>query len=276
MRENYPTALAAVLRYEGGYSNHPADPGGATMKGVTQATYDAWRSKHGLSHQSVRSISQDEIEQIYRRDYWDRIHGDTLPSGLDLCVFDFAVNSGPSRAIRALQKVLGVRVDGVIGPQTLAAANAHPKSCGELCDTRLSFMRGLKTWPVFGKGWGDRVADVKKKGLTLAAKAPVVVAKAVPHGEEKSIFDEIGDFIDWTKGQKDAPQAAPSHDDALHTYLVPAMIAFFGALAGADWNSVMDNPSASIVMVLTGALAAAYKAAAPWWAKALWKGPRAA
>jgi lysozyme family protein len=253
MRENYPTALAAVLRYEGGYSNHPADPGGATMKGVTQATYDAWRSKHGLSHQSVRSISQDEVEQIYRRDYWDRIHGDDLPSGLDLCVFDYAVNSGPSRAARALQKVLGVRVDGIIGPETLAAANAHPKSCGELCDARLAFMQRLKTWPVFGKGWGARVAGVKKTSLALAAKAPavpVVVGKAIPHEEEKSIFDGLSDFFDWTKGESPVAQAptqrtTPSPAGQIG-YIAAAIIAAIGALnqiSGAEWEAVISTPS---------------------------------
>ena len=253
MKENYKSALAAVLKFEGGYSNHPSDPGGPTMRGVTQATYDGWRKKHGLATQSVRNISDAEIEAIYRRDFWDVIHGDDLPSGLDGAVFDLAVNSGPSRAIKMLQRVLGVPVDGIIGPQTLAAANANPRACGELCDARLAFMQRLKTWPVFGKGWSARVAGVKKTSLALAAKAPtvpIVVGKAIPHEEEKSIFDGLSDFFDWTKGESPVAQApaqrtTPSPAGQIG-YIAAAIIAAIGALnqiSGAEWEAVISTPS---------------------------------
>ena len=277
MKENYKSALAAVLKFEGGYSNHPNDPGGPTMKGVTQRVYDAWRQKHGLATQSVRSISDDEIEAIYRRDYWDRIHGDDLPSGLDGAVFDYAVNSGPSRAIKDLQRTLGVPADGIIGPQTLAAANANPKACGEYCDRRLRFMQGLGIWATFGKGWGARVAGVKRTALALAAKAPVtvVVGKAVPHEEEKSIFDGISDFFDWTKHPEEVARQAPTspqYHGALNQYLVPAIVAFLGAMASADWNDALsDHPSVSVTMIAVGAAAAAWKAAAPWWVAWVWR-----
>ena len=280
MKENYKSALAAVLKYEGGYTNHPADPGGPTNKGVTQRVYDAWRKKHGLGAQSVRSISQEEVEAIYRRDYWDAVHGDDLPSGLDGAVFDYAVNSGPSRAIKALQRVLGVPADGIVGPQTINAAIANPKACGALCDERLGFMKRLKTWPVFGRGWGDRVSGVKRKALALAEKAPVVAGKAIIHEQEKSIFDGILDTIDWTRDSKENTQQAPppsQYHDALHTYLVPAIVAFLGALSSQDWNDALSsNPSVSITVIFIGAASAAYKAAAPWWAQMIWKGPKIA
>ena len=99
MRQNFRTSLTATLKYEGQYSRHPKDPGGATMRGVTQATYDAWRKRHGHMPQDVRKITTAELEAIYKRDYWDRCKCDDLPSGVDLAVFDCAVNSGPVRAI---------------------------------------------------------------------------------------------------------------------------------------------------------------------------------
>jgi len=112
MKSNYQTALAAVLKHEGGYANHPRDPGGATMKGVTQRVYDAFRRNKSLPTRLVRDIADDELQAIYRRQYWDATSCDDLPSGVDYAVFDFAVNSGVSRAATYLQTVLGVGVDG--------------------------------------------------------------------------------------------------------------------------------------------------------------------
>lgn len=161
MKENYAFCLKQVLKYEGGYSNHPSDPGGATMKGVTQATYDAWRVKRGLAVQSVRNISDEELQAIYRQEYWDKVRGDDLPAGVDLAVFDFAVNSGVSRASKYLQAIVGVPQDGVIGPQTLQATRAYVANA--VTSKRLSFMQSLKTWSVFGKGWGSRIADIRSQ-----------------------------------------------------------------------------------------------------------------
>jgi lysozyme family protein len=277
MKQNFPASLAATLRYEGGYSNHPSDPGGPTMKGVTQRVYDAWRKKHGLAPRGVRQLAQDELEAIYRRDYWDRCKCDDLPGGVDLAVFDFAVNSGPVRAIKYLQNVVGVGQDGIVGPRTIAAAEAMPDCAVKLCDARLAFMKRLGTWSVFGKGWGDRMADVRKKCAAMAKVKAPPTAKAAPYVEEKTVFDEIGDFIDWTRHPEEAARQVPTpsahRDDALHVYLVPAIIAFIGALASADWNTAFDNPQASILVILTGAVAAAYQAAAPWYLKMIWKGP---
>lgn len=161
MRENYDFCLKQVLKYEGGYSNHPADPGGATMKGVTQATYDAWRAKKGLPKRSVKLLADDELAAIYRQEYWDKVRGDDLPAGVDLAVFDFAVNSGVSRAAKYLQAIVGVTQDGVIGPATIAATKAHVANA--VTNKRLSFMQSLSTWPTFGKGWRARIDDIRKQ-----------------------------------------------------------------------------------------------------------------
>ena len=168
--DRYSQCIPLVLRHEGGYVNHPADPGGATMKGVTQKTYDGWRDKQGKPRQSVRSISDDEVQAIYRRDYWDAICGDDLPAGVDYAVFDFAVNSGINRASRYLQEVCRVPADGKIGPATLAAVKAMDVRdvVNRLCDARMAFLRRLDTFPTFGRGWTARVDEVRVKALGWA------------------------------------------------------------------------------------------------------------
>lgn len=166
----FTRSLPLILAHEGGYVNHPRDPGGATNKGVTQATYDGWRSRQKLANQSVRNITAAEVSAIYRRDYWDKVKGDELPEGVGYAVFDFAVNSGPSRAARFLQKIVGVAQDGMIGPATVAATNALPAATviDRLCDDRMAFLRSLDTFSTFGKGWARRVTDVRAKAKEWA------------------------------------------------------------------------------------------------------------
>lgn len=180
MRENYRSSLQAVLKYEGGYSNHPADPGGPTMKGVTQRVYDAWRKRQGLTPQSVKNISQSELEALYKRDYWDVIRGDDLPAGIDLATFDYAVNSGTNRAVKHLQATLSLMQTGIMNAEVISAANKNPKAWAALCDRRLAFLKSLGTWSTFGRGWGDRVADVRRKAAALAAtNAPEKIVPGV-------------------------------------------------------------------------------------------------
>ena len=165
MKENYAQALKQVLKYEGGYVDHPKDPGGPTNKGITQAVYDAWQKKNGLPTQSVRNISDAAVAAIYKQQYWDAISGDDLPSGVDFAVFDFAVNSGVSRAAKYLQAVVGVTQDGQIGPQTIQATKTYVAMA--VTNKRLSFMQSLAIWSTFGKGWSARIADVKNQIIAL-------------------------------------------------------------------------------------------------------------
>lgn len=169
MRANFDRALAAVLVHEGGYIDHPKDPGGKTNRGVTQTVYNDWRVGNGLPEKSVRDITDAEVMAIYKRNYWDRVKGDELPSGVDYCVFDFAVNSGVSRASRYLQEAAGVDVDGVIGPMTLATVGSKPPSSlvDAICDARLAFLKRLSTFDTFGKGWTRRVEDVRAKAKAM-------------------------------------------------------------------------------------------------------------
>lgn len=158
MKENFPTCLKTVLRYEGGKVDDPRDPGGRTAYGITQNTYNAWRYQQGLDRKDVWTITQDEVAAIYKKNYWDAVKGDDLPDGVDMAVFDFAVNSGVSRAAKYLQSIVGVTQDGQIGPKTILACKTYVAN--QLTDKRLGFLKGLPTWPTFGRGWANRVNDV--------------------------------------------------------------------------------------------------------------------
>jgi lysozyme family protein len=168
---SFTSSLAAVLAHEGGYVNHPADPGGATNCGVIQTVYDEYRLSRKLPPRSVRFIEASEVAEIYRQRYWNAIRGDDLPSGVDYCVFDFAVNSGVDRAARYLQRACEAPEDGKIGPVTVAAAkNQMPVSLIEkVCAARLNFLRQLKIFDTFGRGWTRRVEEVCAKAKAMAA-----------------------------------------------------------------------------------------------------------
>lgn len=174
----FSICLAAVLRHEGGYADHPADPGGATNMGITRKTLARWRRVSpwwALPKTAVRDLSRAEASRLYRAGYWTPCRAGELPAGVDLAVFDFAVNSGPGRAIRILQGLLGVKVDGLVGPVTLrAAAQADPRRLVvAICDRRLGFLRLLRTFPIFGRGWTRRVEDIRAAALSATPAGPV-------------------------------------------------------------------------------------------------------
>jgi lysozyme family protein len=174
--ENYAASLKHVLVHEGGYVNHPADPGGETNKGVTIAVYRGYRQRKGLTPQSVRYISDAELNEIYRLQYWNAIRGDTLPRGVDYVVFDGAVNSGPSQSVKWLQAALGCRVDGNMGEATIAAIEAvsdYTDLIADICARRMAFLRSLRTWGTFGTGWTRRVSGVKSVGIGMVQHVPV-------------------------------------------------------------------------------------------------------
>lgn len=171
MRDNLSIALKHVLQHEGGFSNHPKDPGGATNFGVTQRVYDAYRDRAGDPRRSVRAITAGEVQDIYKRQYWDAIRGDDLPSGLDYALFDYAVNSGPRRAAQDIQRELGLKqVDGIIGQVSLAGIEREDVYglIERLCARRMRFLRGLKHFKTFGNGWTRRVNDVQEIALKMA------------------------------------------------------------------------------------------------------------
>ena len=170
MKENFRKALEHTLKEEGGYVNHPRDPGGRTNLGVTQRVWEEWVG-HPVDEKTMRALTPKDVEPLYKRRYWDRVRGDDLPDGVDLIVFDTAVNSGPGRAIKFLQACVGVDVDGAFGPKTLAAVQRadDQKLIKDYADRRLSFLTDLPTWEVFGKGWSGRVARVQNIANEMTA-----------------------------------------------------------------------------------------------------------
>jgi len=169
MRSNFDLALLKLLVHEGGYVNHPADPGGMTNLGVTKRVWEEWRG-HAVDEMEMRMLTPEKVAPLYKAKYWDMVQADKLPHGVDFCVFDCAVNSGVKRASRLLQRAVGVDDDGVIGRATLAAVEALEPAeiIDRFCAERLSFLESLPTFATFGKGWSRRVASVKTESMNLA------------------------------------------------------------------------------------------------------------
>lgn len=169
---SYDEALTRLLAHEGGYSNHPSDPGGPTNFGITIYDYRTYVKPHATAA-DVRAMKVGEAKAIYRGKYWNAMRCDELAPGVDYCIFDYGVNSGIGRAAKVLQRLVGTGVDGKIGDATVAAARAAnaEKLINHICDERIAFLRRLGTWNVFGAGWGRRVREVRAAALALAEKA---------------------------------------------------------------------------------------------------------
>jgi len=203
VRESFPKGNAAVHIYERGYANHPRDPGGVTLDGVIQRVYDSYRSRKGRPRQALtRAMSGTaawiaERDEIFRAQYWAACRCDELPAGVDLVVFDCAVNSGPYQAALWLQRALRMNnVDGHIGEGTLMAALSHPDHDALIADVlrrRLGMLKKLKTWDVFGKGWSRRVASVKAIGQAWAmgSVGPAPVPVGALNGNAKGYAGDV-------------------------------------------------------------------------------------
>lgn len=154
---NFDVAFDTLLKHEGGYSDHAADPGGKTRFGITEAV-----AREVGYRGDMRELPLDLAKRIYRERYWNPIKAEQLPAAVRYAVFDAAVNSGPGQSVKWLQRALGVKDDGVIGPQTLAAANAANLDALKmrLLGQRLRFMAGLSNWPAFSRGWAIRIASL--------------------------------------------------------------------------------------------------------------------
>lgn len=165
---NFKRCLKQILTFEGGYVDHPRDPGGATNMGITIGTLSNWLGRRATK-QEVRDISPKTVASIYKRNYWNVVKGDHLPDGLDLVAFDGGVNSGPQRGAKWLQRGLGVAADGKVGSKTLtAAAQADGvKAIQRACAARMGFLRGLRTWGTFGRGWSRRVHETEALGVAM-------------------------------------------------------------------------------------------------------------
>ena len=168
MQDNYEHCLEMILHHEGGYVNHPKDPGGETNLGVTKRVYEEWGGDKDMTDLLV-----EDVAPIYQKNYWDRCKCDDLPSGLDLCVFDFAVNAGPSRSAKFLQRLIGTTVDGGIGPNTLKAVDNYVEEVGlesaieDYQSARQEYYESLGTFDTFGRGWTRRVEETTSSALEM-------------------------------------------------------------------------------------------------------------
>lgn len=196
--QNFFSSLQMTLAYEGGYSNHPLDPGAATNRGVTQVVYNEDRADRDLPTRDVRMITDAEVTRIYRTRYWERVLADDLAPGLDYAMFDFAVNSGVRVAVRKLQGIVATGIDGSMGPKTLTATKNYaityglPQLIDYLCRERMIFLRKLDTFGTFGHGWTTRVMGAKDgaqiddtgvidRAVKMANAAAVVMPQAVAY-----------------------------------------------------------------------------------------------
>ena len=171
MNANFDTCLKHLLMHEGGFVNHPSDPGGMTNLGVTAAVWQEWVG-HPVDEKQMKALTPTLVAPLYRKKYWDACHADDMVSGLDYAVFDVAVNSGVGRSVKLLQSCIGATPDGGYGSITAAllkkAQEEDPaRLISVYCSKRLEFLESLKTFPVFGKGWSRRVAEVKEAALAM-------------------------------------------------------------------------------------------------------------
>ena len=156
MKDNFDECLKMLLHHEGGYVNHPKDPGGETNLGVTKRVYEKWGGT-----KDMKDLTVEDVAPIYKKNYWNRCKCDDLESGVDWVVFDWAVNSGTGRSAKAIQKICGASQDGAIGPKTLALIKTQDTEyvIEEFGKIRQNFYESLKTFDTFGKGWTRRVTE---------------------------------------------------------------------------------------------------------------------
>jgi len=169
MQSNYDKCLETILHHEGGYVNHPKDPGGETNLGVTKRVYEEFGGK-----KDMKDLTVEDVAPIYKKGYWDKLKGDDLPGGLDLCIFDFGVNAGPGRAAKYLQTMIGTTPDGGIGPMTLQALANYVEEQGGVDEAikdyqkeRQKYYESLSTFSTFGKGWTRRVNETTETALKM-------------------------------------------------------------------------------------------------------------
>jgi lysozyme family protein len=171
MNSTFDYAVKLLLAHEGGFVNHPKDPGGMTNMGVTRA---AWQEHTGkiAAEADMRALTPEVVKPFYKARYWNAIRGDDLPHGVDYCLFDCAVNSGPNRAIKLLQSILNQKIDGVLGRNTLNAIDYtdHFELIEDYSQRRLDFLKSLPHWDAFGDGWRNRVTDVELEAKKMVMK----------------------------------------------------------------------------------------------------------
>ena len=170
MKNNFDKCFDMLLAHEGGFVNHPEDPGGATNLGVTKRVMQQFLGR-AVSMGEMKALTPEDVKPVYKKLYADKVRFDDLPSGLDWAVLDWAVNSGTGRAAKALQKIVGAKQDGAIGPKTLqAVANFDAgETIEKLHSSRQKFYEGLTHFKTFGKGWTRRNQETLEQAQHMLA-----------------------------------------------------------------------------------------------------------
>lgn len=244
-KSTYEEALRRLLLHEGGYTNHPSDPGGPTNFGITIDDYRKY-VKPGATAADVKAMTLDEAKSIYRAKYWDAQRCDELPAGVDDAIFDYGVNSGIGRSGKVLRRCLDLPDNSSVVNDAVIACALHAdaaKLVAAICNERLRFLQALRTWPVFGKGWGRRVAEVKAFSLQLAAKQPTALPDTTPQVQKAG-----KGVVPVAKGAQQGSTGA---------------IAAAGAAAANQAHS-SGFGAGSIVLIVTLAIGAAIAAYAFW------------
>lgn len=172
-KDNFKECLKIILHHEGGYVDHPKDPGGATNMGVTKQTYEDWVGKV-VTKDRIKNLTEADVTPIYKKNYWTAIMADDIPAGLDLCVFDMCVNAGRHRATKFLQQLVGSKVDGWIGPNTIAKTQGFVEAKGVTHaiegyqQIRQDYYESLSTFKTFGRGWTRRVNETKETAISMS------------------------------------------------------------------------------------------------------------
>ncbi len=227
MTDRFEICQAVTGKWEGGWSDHPDDPGGKTMYGITETRWHEYQDKMGMKRTPVRNITMAQALKFYRSEFWLACGADKLFPGVDLAVYDASVNSGVSRGRKWLLASAG--------------SNDHSETVKKICRARLSFMQSLKIWKTFGKGWGRRVADIEARGVAMALEAMGLSATQV---REKALYESVTSAKQASSAKKaattsataaSAPAAAPvvepsSVTDATTVWLLVAIVAA-GAVA---------------------------------------------
>jgi len=169
MQGNFKECLDLVLKSEGGFVNHPSDPGGMTNLGVTKRVWQEYTG-HEADEKEMRSLTPEKVAPLYEQKYWRPCYGEVLPRGLDFVVFSMGVNAGPGRSVKLLQQSIGCVPDGIIGPRTreLISDSNTATLIAKFSEARREYYRALKTFPTFGKGWLARVDREESEALNMA------------------------------------------------------------------------------------------------------------
>lgn len=198
--DRFSVCLPRVLEHEGGNDDDPRDPGGRTSRGITAERWAEWRQTHPGMPEDVWDAPQSAVEAIYREKYWNVLWCEQLPPGVDYAVFDFGVNSGPARSARFLQEIVGSEADGEVGPNTVAATRAaDPEAViKQLCDDRMAFLKtarnketGELLWPTYGRGWTNRVNDVRRDAIEDVGATPQPEPEQMPANTLKELLAQL-------------------------------------------------------------------------------------